>query len=194
MLNPLVEMLCQRNSMRFVTAPGPSPQELQQALQAAMAAPDHGKLTPWRFKIIQGEHVKTFFDFAISLRQASDNPLPEDRLEATKSWVYDVPLVIAVACYIDYSAQRIPEHERLLASGCATMNVINALHAMGYGVFWSTGLATEIDEFQTGLGFNPLDYRFMGYLCVGTPKMPIAQKVRAAVETVCEPWTGPLVG
>ncbi len=50
-----VELLINRNSMKMVVAPAPSDEELALALQAAVAAPDHGNLTPWRFKLIRGE-------------------------------------------------------------------------------------------------------------------------------------------
>lgn len=57
-----VEQLIHRNSMKMVVAPAPSDEELALALQAAVAAPDHGKLTPWRFKIIRQEFMPQFAD------------------------------------------------------------------------------------------------------------------------------------
>lgn len=174
----MVNALIARNSMKLVTAPAPSDEELAKALQAAVAAPDHGNLTPWRFKIIRGEGIQQFADLAFRIRQESDEPFTEDKLAASKAWLSEVPLLIALGCKMDYSNTKIPEDERIIATGCAVMNLMNALHLMGYGTFWSTGIATYFEEFQTALGFDPLEYRFMGFLAVGTPKMPIPQKNR----------------
>lgn len=185
-----VEQLIHRNSMKMVVAPAPSDEELALALQAAVAAPDHGKLTPWRFKLIRQEFMPQFADLAIRLRQQSEHPLPEEKLMATRQWLADVPMVIALACKIDYSNTKIPEQERIISTGCAVMNILNALHMMGYGAFWSTGLATYEDEFQVALGFDPLEYRFMGFLAVGTPKMPIPKKERKSYTEYVSEWKG----
>lgn len=185
-----VDLLIKRNSMKMVTAPAPSEEELALALQAAVAAPDHGKLTPWRFKLIRGENIQKFTDLAFNIRQNSDNPFSEEKLAASRQWLSEVPLIIAVACHIDYSNTKIPEAERMLSAGCAVMNVMNALNAMGYGTFWSTGIATYYEEFQTALGFDSLDYRFLGFLAAGTPKMPIPQKERKSYTEFVEEWTG----
>ncbi len=186
-----IELIINRNSMKLLTAPAPSDEELSLAFTAAMSAPDHGKLRPWRFKVIRQENTKTFVDYAINLRQHSDKPLTDEKLAAVRQWIEDIPLFIAIACHIDYGSQ-IPEQERVLATGCATMNLINSLQMMGYGVFWSTGIATYIEEFQTGLGFDPLDYRFLGFLAVGTPKMSIPQKERGDYHNFVEEWSTPL--
>lgn len=187
-----IDLLLHRNSMHFLTSPAPSDEELAMALQTAASAPDHGKLTPWRFKLIHNEHIGTFTDFAFRVRQQSDDPIPSEKEAAVRAWLSEVPLLIAVGCHIDYNNDRIPEFERTISAGCAVMNVINALHMMGYGVFWSTGIATFLEAFQIGMGFDPLDYRFMGFLCVGTPKTAIPPKERVPYTQFVEEWTSPL--
>jgi nitroreductase len=48
-----IELLKARRSVkpREMTAPGPSPAELDTILTIGARVPDHGKLTPWRFII-----------------------------------------------------------------------------------------------------------------------------------------------
>lgn len=58
-MNEAINYLLNRNSMKMVTAPAPSDEELALILQTAMSAPDHGALRPWRFKIIRGEAIKS---------------------------------------------------------------------------------------------------------------------------------------
>ena len=45
-----------------ITGPGPSEEQLAQMLEAACRVPDHGKLTPWRFIVFEGEARGRFGD------------------------------------------------------------------------------------------------------------------------------------
>jgi len=84
----------------------------------------------------------------------------------------------------------VPEHERLLAVGAAVTNMLNAAHMLGYGAYWSTGLGTYVDEVNEALGFDGLDYRFLGYLAVGTPIQPPAAVERPDYRKFVAEWTG----
>ena len=52
-----IELLKARRSVkpREMTAPGPSPAELDTILTIGARVPDHGKLAPWRFIIFEGD-------------------------------------------------------------------------------------------------------------------------------------------
>ena len=89
-----------------------------------------------------------------------------------------VPLFIAVAQKIAHDNTKIPEQEQLLATGAAAMNLLNAVHMLGYGAFWSTGMGTYVEDVQNALGLDSLDYRFLGYLAVGTPACAVPQATR----------------
>lgn len=56
-VNPALHALNTRRSMKLLRAPAPKPDELAQILQAAMSAPDHGALRPWRFVKIQARQL-----------------------------------------------------------------------------------------------------------------------------------------
>jgi len=167
-----LQLLLDRQSVKFVRAPGPNEQQLALILQAAMSAPDHGKLRPWRFSLIRQDVMPAFVDKLFATAQASATPIPAQKEENARRWLKDVPLLIAMACHRDHGNTKIPENERLLAVGAAAMNMLNAAHMLGFGAFWSTGLGTYIDEVNEMLGFDPLDYRFMGFLAIGTPIDP----------------------
>src|SRR5690606_12014414 len=139
------DFLLSRQSVKFVQAPAPSQEELEQILQSAMSAPDHGKLRPWRFKLIRGEALRRLPDLAFQAQAEAGKPVAEEKQQNVRNWLADVPLMIAVACYLEHSNTKIPEEERVLATGAAVMNILNAAHALGYGAFWSTGLGTHTD-------------------------------------------------
>ncbi len=52
-----IELLKIRRSIkpREMGAPGPSPAELETILTIGARVPDHGKLTPWRFIVFEGD-------------------------------------------------------------------------------------------------------------------------------------------
>lgn len=190
-----IDLLLKRNSMKLVHGPGPSNEELDIILRAAMTAPDHGAIRPWRFKIIRGkEAIKEFADLSYKLRQASDNPFTEEKLASSKAWLYEVPLVIAVATQVNHQVtHKIDEIEQYLATGAAMTQILNACHFLGYGAFWSTGIATYIEEFQTAIGFDSLDYRLLGFIAIGTPKVPVPQKERPNYQDFTQEWTKPVI-
>lgn len=184
-----VRSLLSRQSVKFVQGPAPTDEQLALILQSAMSAPDHGRLKPWRFVIIRDQAVQQFADQAIALIQQSGAGLSAEKQANARRWLSNVPLLIGVACHLDHSNTKIPEHERLLATGAAAMNILNAAHMLGYGAFWSTGVGTYVDEVAEALGFDPLDYRFMGYLAIGTPINPPEPVQRPDYAGYVRTWT-----
>jgi nitroreductase len=185
-----IEYLLSRHSCKFVQAPGPTDEQLSQILQSAMSAPDHGRLQPWRFALIRGQAIERLADLALAATKAAGLPLTAEKEASTRRWLGDVPLLIAIACRLDHSNTRIPETERMLATGAAVTNMLNAAHMLGLGAYWSTGLGTYLDEVNEALGFDSLDYRFMGYLAIGTPVRETVPAERPAYQAFVNEWTG----
>lgn len=163
-----VDFLLSRQSVKFVQSPGPSPEHLDLILRSAMTAPDHGKLRPWRFTLIRGDAVARLGELAIQASRRAGKPLSEEKEAGVRKWLSKVPLLVALACRIDHSNTKVPEHERALAVGVAAGNMLNAAHMLGYGAFWSTGMGTYIDEVTEALGYDALDHQFLGFLAIGT--------------------------
>jgi len=185
-----IDFLLSRRSVKFVQEPGPSNEELARILQAAMSAPDHGRLQPWRFKLIQGDAVGRFAERMFACLDEAGKPLPPEKAANTRRWLEKVPLLIAVACRLDHANTKIPEHERMLATGAAVSNILNAVHMEGYAAFWSTGMGTYVGEVAELLGFDELDYRFMGFVAVGTPVYDSPAPTRPDYRQFVSEWTG----
>lgn len=167
-MNPTMNTLLSRQSVKFVTAPGPSEEQLDLILQAAMRAPDHGAIRPWRFRLIRDDDVVALVDLGIQAALAAGKPMPDTKVRNWRRWLSEVPLAIAIGCRPDPTG-RIREQESILSVGTAVMNMLNAAHALGLAGFWSTGMGTYLDGVGEALGFDALDERFMGYLMLGTP-------------------------
>ena len=185
-----IDYLLSRRSSKFTQAPGPTEEELGLILQTAMSAPDHGRLQPWRFALIQGDAIARLTDLALGHMKAAGMAQEPQKEASTRRWLSNVPLLIAVACRLDHSNTKIPESERVLATGAAVANILNAAHMLGYGAYWSTGLGTYLDEVGEALGFDSLDYRFMGYVSIGTPIDPPRDVPRGDYKDVTRRWTG----
>ncbi|MGG4603603.1 nitroreductase [Paenalcaligenes sp. Me131] len=186
----VISTLLSRNSVKMVQGPGPSQEQLEQILQTAMVAPDHGKLRPWRFKLIRGEAVEQLGDLSVQAMAEEGMAVAPTKEASIRAWLKDVPLLIAVACHLDHSNDRIPEHERLLATGAAVMNMLNAAHALGLGAYWSTGLGTYTHKVPEALGFDSLDYSFMGFIVVGSLPDNVPVKERPNFSDYVGEWKG----
>ena len=183
-----VDFLLSRQSVKWVQGPGPDQEQLDLILRAAMTAPDHGKLRPWRFTLVTDQAVPRLGELAIQAAQSAGKPLSPEKEASVRKWLAKVPLLVAMACRIDHSNTKIPEHERALAVGVAAGNMLNAAHMLGFGAFWSTGLGTYLDEVTEALGYDSLDYQFLGYLAIGTPVAPAEPVVRPDYHEFVKVW------
>lgn len=188
-MSACIDTLLSRQSIKFVQEPGPSDEQLDLILQAAMRAPDHGAIRPWRFAIVRGNDVASLVVLGVRAGEQAGKPLPEHKVEKARKWLSRVPLVLALACAPDPGG-RIPESESLLSVGAAVMNMLNTAHALGLGAFWSTGIGTYLDGVGEALGFDALDYRFMGYLAIGTPIDTPAPANRPDYKDFVSEWQG----
>ncbi|NYT60921.1 nitroreductase [Alcaligenaceae bacterium] len=185
-----LDYLFTRRSIKIVQAPGPNEADLALILQAAMSAPDHGRLQPWRFTLIREAGIARLADLSTDAIRAANLPFTPEKEASVRRWLGRVPLLIAIACKLDHSNTKIPEHERMLSVGAAVMNMLNAAHMLGYGAFWSTGLGTYTDDIPEILGFDSLDYRFMGFLSIGTPVKDMGAAERPDFQQFVTEWTG----
>lgn len=185
MSNPAVQFLTSRRSQKLVQAPGPNADQLKQMLSAAVCAPDHSALRAWRFVLIDQKDITTFADLAIGATRRSGREVTEQKEQNTRKWLSTVPLLIGLAYKISHDNEKVPEIEQTLSMGAAVMNIQNAAHMMGFSTYWSTGLGTYTDEVPEALGLDTLDYRFVGFLAVGTPinQLPPAQRPDPATLT-----------
>ena len=191
MTDTILNALLTRRSTKRLQAPAPAEHELEQILQAAMCAPDHGALRPWRYAIIRGDAVARLADTALGAVKASgDTRMSPEKEKSVRAWLDEVPLVIAVAQRIHHDNTKIPEQEQLLAVGASVMNILNATHMLGYGAFWSTGLGTYVEAVQDALGFDALDYKFLGFLAIGTLAADLPPVKRPQFSDFVTEWTG----
>jgi nitroreductase len=163
-----LEMLLTRRSIpaQCLTEPGPDAAQLTMALEAAMRAPDHGRMQPWRFKLIRGPAKLKFCDALVASALAHDPATPQRQLDKIRSRTQHAPLVIVVSArFRDHP--KVPEIEQTLSVGAAVMNLLNALHAQGFGAIMLTGPSAYDPAVARALGYDA-DERIIGFMYVGT--------------------------
>ena len=162
-----LEALTTRVSVPRLVAPGPSAEQLDWILRAAVRAPDHGRLRPWRFLLLRDEHRERLGAlFAEALRH--DQPeLEEAALQRVREKTLRAPLVMVVAAEVDLGS-RIPEQEQIIATGAAVQNMMVAAHAQGLGAMWRTGAMARHPVVKRGLALAEKD-TIVGFVYLGTP-------------------------
>lgn len=191
MSNIALDSLLSRRSVKLVGAPGPSDEQLEFALSAVARAPDHAKLRVWQFVIIKQPDITILGDKAIAIQTELGLPVSETKQASTRAWLADVPLMIGLAHKVHHDHPKVPEIEQTLSMGAGVMNFQNAMHAMGFASYWSTGLASFTEEMAEYLGFDTLEDQFVGFLAVGTPKNAIVPVERVDPWSIARSWQAP---
>lgn len=163
----LMEAIETRSSAGWLAAPGPSPEQLSRLIEAAGRAPDHGRLKPWRFTVLDPGARQRFADAVVEARRKRSPPATEEQLEIERAKVGRAPVVIVVGCSVVRDNPKVPEIEQVLAVGAAVQNLFLAAHAMGFGVMWKTGPAAYDPGVKAAVGLRPDDH-IAGIMHLGT--------------------------
>jgi nitroreductase len=161
-----LDPLLARRSVGQLQEPAPEGADLDLILDAGLRAPDHGRLRPWRFVIIRGDARLAYAEKLAEAATVRDPANAATLGERYRAWVRRTPMLIAVGVIV--KPGNIPEIEQLLSAGAAAMNMLNALHMLGYGGMWVTGPNTYDPNVNALLGFEAPS-RLVGFLTAGTP-------------------------
>ncbi|TAK87414.1 MAG: nitroreductase [Betaproteobacteria bacterium] len=162
-----LDAISQRQSPLSLREPAPGESALQAMLTAAMCAPDHGRLRPWRFIMISGDDRRSFGQVladALQSRQPSATPAALER-ECAKA--LRAPLIVVAVAKVAQH-QGVPAIEQIIAAGVAASNMLVAAHELGFGGMWRTGAAAYDPGVKSALGLAEED-AIVGFLYLGTP-------------------------
>ncbi len=150
--------------------PDPVPKEwIEKILGAAVQAPNHHHVRPWRFIVLIGEARCRLGDVMAASLARRQPELPEEAIEVERRRPLRAPVLIAVA--VDKPADaKIVELENICAAAAATQNMLLAAHASGLAGMWRTGKAAYDAEVKTFLGLEPGQH-LIGFIYVGFPEV-----------------------
>lgn len=160
-------VLRERRSRPALTAPGPSRDELHTMLVAAAAAPDHGRLRPWRFVVVD-DAARVALGDAFAAAHAERNPdASAAELARSRTRPLRAPVIVVVV-----GAPRphptIGVREQRAAAVCVAYGLLLAAHATGYGAMWRTGWAGAAPKVRAHLGLAEHE-EVTAWVYLGTP-------------------------
>src|ERR1700739_1963984 len=179
-----LELLKIRRSVkpREMSGPGPSPAEIETILTIGARVPDHGKLTPWRFIVFEGDARVRAGEVIAQVFARKNLAASPAEIEIEKRRLMDAPLVIAVVSFTK-PHPKVPPWEQQLSAGASAMNIVTAATALGYGANWLTGWFAFDRDVLDELGLKA-DERIAGFIHIGTPSKPSEDRPRPALEDI----------
>lgn len=170
---------------RDMLGPGPDAVQLAAMLHTAARVPDHGKLFPWRFVIIENRD-----GFARSLLAAYLAGKPAaGRLEqdAVTQFATQSPCLVAVLS--SPKPGHIPPWEQELSVGALCQNLCLAAHAHGFVANWLTGWAAYDAQVLALLG-GAAPERVAGFFFIGSQAKPLEERPRPDMAAITSHWAG----
>lgn len=164
--NTVTDFMLKRRSVliKKMIEPGPNAEELDTILTIATRVPDHRKLEPWRFLVLQGNARRAFGETLAAVK-ANKETLMGIQVDIEKDCFMRAPLVIAViASPVDHKT---PEVEQILSAGAVCQNINIAASSLGYASQWVTGWSCLDAEVQKAIGMRSNEF-VAGYLYIGS--------------------------
>ena len=168
-------------SAATLTAPAPDTEQLTDLLRLAARVPDHGKLAPWRFIILEGAGKAAFAERLDGLSRDRGDPLLSAKLAKLKI----PPLAVVVVSSPKPAA--IPDWEQQLSAGAVCQTLVIAALAMGFGANWITDWYSYDAEAMAILGLAELE-RVAGVVLIGTPREPPLERERSPMAPLVTRW------
>lgn len=162
-----LDALLNRVSVPRVSAPAPDAAQRELLFRAALRAPDHGQIRPWRFLTIEGEGLPALGELLVSALLAEQPEAKPEALAKARAMPLRAPLLVAVIARLQ-AHPKVPEQEQLLAAGCAAHGLLLAAHAQGIGAVWRTGELSHSRVVAAGLGLDDAE-QIIALLYLGTP-------------------------
>jgi nitroreductase len=131
----------QHVSPKRLIDPGPSPFQKLEILNAAGAAPDHGKITPWHFYEVSSKSRNLLGDLFADALIARDPSATLTQVDEAKQKAFRGPLLLLATVNLNNELDNIPEQEKIISAGCAIQNVLLMANALGFGSGLSSGKA-----------------------------------------------------
>lgn len=159
-------LLISRPNVSTLGDPGPTRDQLDRMLLAAGTVPDHGRLRPYRFAIIEGDGRAAFGD-ALARAAAERKPgLSEGALDAMRAKAFRSPTSIAVIA--SPKPGKIERWEQHATAACTGYAIVLASHALGVGAVWKSVPFTRGQALTELFGLTDAE-EVLGWIHLGTP-------------------------
>ena len=166
---------------KTLAAPAPDRAALMQILTAAARTPDHGKLEPWRFIVLEPAALQRLAGIAEA--RGGARGLDTDQIAKARKPFEDGPLCVAVI-EVQKPSDKIPTLEMTYSAGAVCLALLNAALASGWGANWLSGWPSHDRAFMRQ-GLNLADHeRIAGLIYLGTETSTPPERPRPNIEEI----------
>jgi len=159
----------------------PVPREaIEKLLDAAVQAPNHYKVRPWRFVVLTGDARNKLGDVMAASQRDRHPDYPQAAFDKTRGLPLRAPVLIAVG--VDKPTEKkVLEIENVSAVSAACQNLLLAAHGLGLGAKWRTGEWARDAKVKEFLGFES-DQHIVGFIYIGQPEFGMSPTQRPSYE------------
>lgn len=175
----------QRQSIGHLIEPAPNAEQLENAFQAALTAPDHHRLKPTRFVVVP-EVEREAFGELLSRALADTGQTEEAQLERVKHHPFRAPLLVLALTQLQ-DHPKVPHFEQILSSGAAVQNFLLSLQVQGFSTMWRSGVVVESKLFKQALGLSEQDL-ISGIIYIGTAVKAIPPRAEIVSADFVSQW------
>ena len=179
-----LDLLKTRRSIKPIELNGPAPSaaEIETLLTIASRVPDHGKLTPWRFIVFEGDARLSAGDKIAAAFRARRPDATPDQVEHERKRLARAPIVIAVVSRAGPHV-KIPEWEQIMSAGAAATSLVMAAYALGYAASWLTEWYAYDRQVLDALGLAANE-RIAGFVHIGKAAKPVEDRPRPLLNEI----------
>jgi nitroreductase len=142
---------------------------IEKLLHAAVQAPNHKRVRPWRFVVITGKSREALGEVMANSLKGQDPLTSDSLLDLERTKTLRAPLLIAAG--VDKPAEpQLLEIENICAVAAALENLLLAAHAQGLGAKWRTVPSSHTPAVKKFLGFSE-DQELLGIIYIGYPDL-----------------------
>jgi nitroreductase len=158
---------------KYLGGPAPDEAMLHRMVAAALRAPDHGGLVPFRFVTVASEAERLRLA-GLYERAALAAGKDAEGVARERERAQEPPLLVAVIARIDEDHPVAPPHEQWMAVGGAVANFLNAAHMLGYGGKMVSGAKARDPD--VAAAFCGPGETLVGWIVLGTPRRTMRPK------------------
>lgn len=168
---------------KTLVTPGPTREELAPLLTAAARSPDHGKLEPWRFIVLQ-QGAMARLSRLTQVRGEALGKSPEDIAKGRSQ--FDQGILAVAVVEVQKPSPKIPAIEQTYSAGAVCLALLNAALAAGWGANWLSGWISHDRDFcaeALGLAENE---RIAGFVHIATEGSAPPERPRPDLDAITE--------
>ena len=175
-------------SAKAMGEPGPTAGQLAEILQIAVRVPDHGKLSPWRFIVFEGQARAAIGKKFASRWQALHPEHGSETLKFVESFFLRAPVVVAV---VSTAAEhpKIPVWEQQMSAAAVCFNMVLAAEALGFDAQWQSDWVAYDEGAKKDMGIAPSE-KVAGLIYIGTSSIPLEDRPRPDAASLTTHWRG----